>query len=101
MFNILNCNTDIFSCCSDYGLATLLSYVKKFFNIITLVAPIVLLIMVVFQLAKMAVNPDEKKHMKALINKFIAIFVIFLSPMAINVILNLFTLIIYLFILYY
>lgn len=83
-FNILNCNTDINSCCTDYGLAVFLSYVKKFFNIICLIVPIVLMVMLVIHFIKMMANPEEKKNIPALINKFIATIVIFLLPMIIN-----------------
>ena len=47
------CVDDITSCCSDYGLATYLHIVKEALNIIHLVVPIILIIMLGVDFAKM------------------------------------------------
>lgn len=85
---ILNCSGDISTCCSDYGLAQMLSVMKSFFHLIQIMVPIILLIMTTIQLVKMMANPDEKKNTKALINKFIAALICFFLPTIINVLLN-------------
>ncbi len=86
--NILDCAGNITSCCNDYGLARIMGVIKKSFIFIQLAAPIILILMVVAQLTKMVVNPDDKKDMKRLMNKFIAAVIIFIVPVFVNVVLR-------------
>ncbi len=85
---LLNCTGKMSTCCSDYGLARILSIFKSVFSLIQMIAPIVLIVMLTFQLTAMVVNPDEKKNMKRFINKFMAAFAIFSLPTTVNVILG-------------
>ena len=85
------CVDDITSCCSDYGLATYLHIVKEALNIIHLVVPIILIIMLGVDFAKMVINPDDpqKKKSKSIKNKFIAAFFIFFIPYIVGLLLSL------------
>lgn len=85
------CVDDITSCCSDYGLATYLHIVKEALNIIHLVVPIILIIMLSVDFAKMVINPDDpqKKKSKSIKNKFIAAVFIFFIPYIVGLLLSL------------
>ena len=82
---LLTCNDALGTCCADYGLAILLDVVRKFLNIIQLIAPILLIIGVTIQLIKLMSNPDEKGSPKKLFNRIIAALFIFFIPMIIDV----------------
>lgn len=85
------CAGDITTCCKDYGLATYLHIVKEVLGIIHLVVPMILIVMVTIDFAKMVMNPDDpqKKKSKSIINKFIAAILIFFIPLIVNVIFSL------------
>lgn len=85
------CVDDITSCCSDYGLATYLHIVKEALNIIHLVVPIILIVMLGVDFAKMVINPDDpqKKKSKSIKNKFIAAVFIFFIPYIVGLLLSL------------
>lgn len=85
------CVDDITSCCSDYGLATYLHIVKEALNIIHLAVPIILIIMLSIDFAKMVINPDDpqKKKSKSVKNKFIAAVIIFFIPYIVGLLLSL------------
>ena len=82
------CAGDISSCCKDYGLATYLHIVKEVLNLIHFIVPIILLIMVAIDFAKMVINPDDPKKTKskALYNKILAAVFIFFIPNTANVV---------------
>lgn len=85
------CVDDITSCCSDYGLATYLHIVKEALNIIHLVVPIILIIMLSVDFAKMVINPNDpqKKKSTSIKNKFIAAVFIFFIPYIVGLLLSL------------
>ena len=80
LIQTLNCTGNIYSCCSDYGLANILSILQKILNIIHILIPIILMAMVTVSFIKMVINPDEKKNMKSLINKVLAAVLVFFLP---------------------
>lgn len=90
IFQILEttCSTDVSSCCSDYGIAMFLYIMKKALDLIHLVIPFILLVMGTIQFIKMMITPDDKKHNKTLLNKFLAAIFVFFTPFAINLVLG-------------
>lgn len=88
---ILNCSS-LAGCCSDPGLSRFLSIIQTFFVIIQVIVPIILIVMGTIQLIKMVSNPDDKKGVKSLYNKFIAAIVVFLLPSLVNLSLNIISL---------
>ena len=83
--NILDsCNSSLGTCCKDYGLAKIISIYDSLFTMIQIIVPIILIIAAAYQLFKMMTNPDEKKHVKSLKNKFIAAALVFFIPFFIN-----------------
>lgn len=87
-FQILNCTGDITTCCSDYGLARILSIFKQLFSLIQIIIPVILIVMATVQLTKMVASPDDKKGIKPLLNKFLAAVIIFFIPTLVNVVLS-------------
>lgn len=88
-FQILDCNAELGSCCSDYGLVTILDITKKILDLIQLVVPIILMVMLAVQFTLLLINPDDKKKTKSLLNKFIAAVVCFFVPYLVNLSLTL------------
>lgn len=87
-FQILSCNDTLGTCCSDYGLVTVLDLMRKFFDIFQMVVPIILLVMATVQFIKLMVNPEEKNGMKKITNKLIATFICFFLPTIVNAMMN-------------
>ena len=85
---ILNCDNLINSCCTDYGLARVLSSLMGIINIIHIIVPIILIIAVVITLTKLVANPDDKKILKTIFNQSIAAVVVFFIPTLLNIVLN-------------
>ena len=75
--------------CGDYKLALLLSLFHKFFNLIQIIVPILLLVMVIFDLTKLVINPEDKKRLNVIKNKCIAVVIIFFLPLIVSVFMNL------------
>ena len=78
LVQLLACSEELQNCCSDYGLAQLLSILHRALNLIQLVAPILLLISFIIGLIKLMMNPDDKKGTKPL----------FIMPTIINLFFN-------------
>ncbi|MBO5414682.1 MAG: C40 family peptidase [Bacilli bacterium] len=87
----MSCVGDLTTCCSDYGIAYYLFFVKKALDIIHIVVPILLILMVTIDLVKMVLSPDDpqKKKSKSLINKFMAAILVFFVPLIVNVLFGL------------
>ena len=81
---LLDCASDINSCCNDYGLANILYIVKQVLNVIHIVVPILLMISLVIGLVQLMANPDDKKKQKGLIFRFVSMVVVFFIPYLVN-----------------
>lgn len=88
LVQLLTCSEELQNCCSDYGLAKILSILHRALRLILLVAPILLLISFVIGLIKLMINPDDKKGNKPLFNKIIAAVMCFIMPTIINLFFN-------------
>ena len=84
LFQILDCS-DIGTCCGDYGIVTVLDIGRRIVGLIQLLVPIILILMITWQLIRMMMNPDDKKGFKTLFNKAIAAVVVFFIPMVFDV----------------
>ncbi len=87
-FQILTCDQTLGTCCHDYGLVAILDILRKMFDLIQLVVPILLLVMITYQLIRLVANPDEKNGLKKLTNKVIAAVICFLLPTIVDVVLG-------------
>ena len=80
MFQILSCTNDLATCCSNTALVGFLSILKRIIDIIQFVVPIILIITGTIQFIQMTINPDLKDGFKKILNKLIAVIIIFLLP---------------------
>lgn len=80
---------DVVSTCNSGMLSVVLPAVKNIMLIIQIVAPILLIVMATIELIRLTANPDDKKGLKNIINKFIAAAIIFFIPVFINVVMGL------------
>lgn len=85
---VLACSSDLGSCCSDPGLVSIIDIVRKGMDLFQLIVPILLLVMLVVQLTKLVVNPDEKNGIKKITNRILAAMIIFILPIIINILLT-------------
>ena len=86
---ILSCSGTLGTCCSDYGLVLIIDTARKVMEIIQMVVPIILIVWGTLELMKLVMNPDEKKGVKKLFNKFIAAAIVFFIPVFVNATMNL------------
>lgn len=87
---ILDCVSDITSCCNDYGLANVLYIIKTALTTLQIIVPIILIVMIIINLIQlMSGDPDDKKKKKGLFNKIIAALLCFFTPFIINLLINL------------
>lgn len=75
---------DIIVTCSDPGLASILSLLKTFLNIIQIIGPIIALISLVIILIKLISNPENQKLKSAFKNWLIALIMLFLVPIIVD-----------------
>ena len=83
---ILDCSNDLGSCCNDAGLAGIIDIVRKVMGLFQTIVPIILLTMLMIQLFKLVVNPDEKGGLKKITNRIIAALIVFFLPTIVNVV---------------
>ncbi len=88
LVQMLECNDTLGTCCNDYGLVMTLDSFRKALNLIQIVVPIILIVLSCIELIKLIGNPEEKKGLKKLINKYIAAVVVFAVPILVNVVLG-------------
>ena len=70
--------------CSSPELGAILYIVKRILSMISIVAPILLLIMGTIHIINLVKNPDDKKRIPKIRNSAISAVVIFLVPVAVN-----------------
>ncbi len=90
-FQILSCNGSLGTCCNDYGLVAILDIIRRFFDILQIIVPLLLLVWGTIQLIKLMVNPEDKKLPKGLTNKIIAAVMVFILPVIVDTVLGLFS----------
>ena len=86
-FQILDCSTELGTCCSNYALAMSLDTIRKFMNIVQIIAPIILILMAVIGFAQLMMNPEQKNGMKSILNKVFAAAIIFSIPVMVDAVL--------------
>ena len=87
-FQVLSCSNDLGNCCTDKALENILGTASNVISLIQLIVPFILLIMVSIELTKLVMNPEDKKGLKAIKNKFLAAVIVFFIPVFLNVVVN-------------
>ena len=88
---ILSCNTNLGNCCNDAGLLSFFSITKNILILIQTLVPILLMIAGAIQLFKMMMDPENKKGLPSIRNKFIAAAIVFFVPVIVNALLGIVT----------
>lgn len=88
LFQILDCNGDLGTCCTDYALVGVLNIAKYVFGLIQFVIPIILIIAGTIQFVQLTINPELKDGLRRVLNKVIAAVIIFILPTLIDAILG-------------
>ena len=86
---ILYCSEALGTCCTDYGLLTLLDILRQILDLIQLVVPIILMVGLAIQFTQLLINPDDNKKKKSLLNKFFAALLCFFVPFLVNLAISL------------
>lgn len=89
LVQLLECNDTLGTCCNDYGLVSVLDTFRKFINLVQILVPIILIVWSCFGLVQLMANPEDKKGLKSLFNKYIAAVICFFLPVFVNVVLSL------------
>lgn len=88
LFQILDCSSVVGNCCGNPGMASLFDITRKIFEVIQIVAPMVLLIAGTIQFTQLTINPEMKDGFRRVLNKFMAAFFIFFIPFLVDAVLN-------------
>lgn len=83
-FQILQCSEVLGTCCSDYGLVMIFDIVRKAFDILQILVPIILLVMTSVHMVKLVTNPEMKNGMKKLVNNVLSAVIVFFLPVIVD-----------------
>ncbi len=88
---ILDCNSSLGTCCNDYSIAIFIAIIKNAITVLQIIVPILLIDMSMVELFKMMTssNPEDKKGIKSLTNKFVAAAIVFFLPILANITISL------------
>lgn len=75
--------------CGNYSLALFLYFFQNALKLIQTAIPIILMVMTIFDVTRLMMNPDDEKRKKGIKNKFIATLIIFFLPIIVSVFMNL------------
>ena len=79
---------DVVNECSG-GLANIIVIMKRFMDILMILAPIILILFGIVQFIKMVNNPDDKKNWGKVKNMLNALVMVFIIPVLVNTVMNL------------
>lgn len=86
-FQILDCSSELGTCCSDYGLVMILDTLRKIMHLFQLIVPIILIVMSIIGMTQLMMNPEKKNGMKSIFNKVLAAVIIFFLPVIVDAVL--------------
>lgn len=86
---LLDCVSDIKSCCNDYGLANILASIKEALNIIHIVVPFLLILSLAIGFIQLVINPEDKKKPKMVFIRIFCAVIVFFLPYLVNLSLSL------------
>ena len=78
-----------FYICDTLGFLQVMNLIKTLLNILRFVVPIIVIVMLVMDLVKNVINPNEKDGMKKIVMRVSAAVIVFLIPTIINLIVHL------------
>jgi len=84
LFQMLDCNVDLGTCCSDPGLVSILDITRKVMSLFQIIIPILLIVGATYSFVKLALNPEIKNGTKAIVNQFLAAVLCFFIPVIVS-----------------
>lgn len=75
-----------FYICDTLGFLQVMNLIKTLLNILRFVIPIIVILMLIMDLTKNVINPNEKEGMKKIVTRVSAAVIVFLVPTIINLI---------------
>ena len=78
-----------FYICDTLGFLQVMNLFKILLNILRFVVPIIVIVMLVMDLVKNVINPNEKEGMKKIVMRVSAAVIVFLVPTIINLVIHL------------
>ena len=75
--------------CSNLSVLRIIYLLKTLLNILRFVVPAILIVMIIMDVVKNVINPDEKEGVKKIKNRIIAAIIVFFIPTIINLVVNL------------
>ena len=79
---------DVINTCRDYGLVNIFMIIKKFFNILQILVPIIALVFLAANVVKSVINPEDKKNFSRYKNCVIALIMVFALPTIVNAVMG-------------
>ncbi len=77
--------------CEEYGILSVISFVKAILEVISIAVPIALIIMMAIEISKVVFNPDAKvikKTISSVVAKSIATVAVFFVPLLVNLVMG-------------
>ena len=88
-FQLLSdCNSVVGNCCSDAGIAAILDVLRRVFDLIQIIVPILLIICACIEFTRLVMDPNRKDGLKRIKNMFVAAVVVFFIPIFVDAVLN-------------
>ena len=88
LFQILDCNSTIGSCCGNAAIVGVLDITRKIFSLLQIIVPMALIIGGTVQFVRLSINPEMKNGNRQLLNKLMAAILVFATPYIIDAILT-------------
>ena len=79
---------EVSSYCSNVGIGPILIIIRKAFDLIQLITPIILLIGLTICFVKLMTNPEEKKYKNIIKNSIIGAVMVYMIPVTVNIMMN-------------
>lgn len=79
----------LFDWLAQAGVIKVFKLIREILNIVRIIVPIMLIVLSVFDILKVVMNPDEEKNMKKkLTNRLLAAIIVFLVPTLVNLVMD-------------
>ena len=88
-FQILSCSSDLGNCCNNPGIVVILDNLRRIFNLVQLIVPILLIVFAVVKFSQLVMDPDRKNGLKEVKNSFLAAAIVFFLPVFMDAVLTL------------
>lgn len=88
-FQILSsCSSDLGNCCTNPAIIVILENLRRIFNLVQLIVPILLIVFATIKFSQLAMDPDRKNGLKEVKNSFLAAAIVFFIPVFMDAVLT-------------